>query len=184
MPPRRPLPALPLSLGTSITSGLSGVVIGGPPSVRAMSLAMIVRSRTMAIKTSAPAQARFCALMKPPVALPKICNDSVDMRLPGLVSTKRSLPSAVSRSGAVSPIARATASMTPVMMPALRRGQQHRDDRARLRDAEREAGLADVARHEPQHLLCRPHDQRHHHERRGRTRRRSRRTRTRRPTIA
>ena len=75
-----PLAAGPDSFSRTLTSGLSGVVIGSTADLRAMSLAMMVSRSTIAISVSAPAHARFCALTKPPVALPKICSESVDMR--------------------------------------------------------------------------------------------------------
>ena len=152
--------------------------------LRAMSLAMMVSSRTIAIKRERTGPR---AVLRVDEAARRAAEDLQRERGHALdrgsVSTKRSLPSVVRRSGAVSPMARATASITPVMIPARAVGSSTETIVRDLRGAERQARLADVARHEPQHLLGRAHDQRHHHERRARRRRRSRRTRTRRPTA-
>ena len=72
---------------------------------------------------------------------------------------------AVISSGAVSPMTREIDSMTPVVMPAIEVGQHDLDDRQPLRHAERVRRLAQLVRHEPQHLLGRADDDGDHQHR-------------------
>ena len=71
----------------------------------------------------------------------------------------------VKRSGAVSPAARATASVVPVTMPPSARRQHDAEHGPPLRDAERVARLAEAVRHEREHLHRRPRDEREHDDR-------------------
>ncbi len=86
-------------------------------------------------------------------------------------------PPATSSTGAVSPAARATASMTPVTMPGSGGRQHHLQDRLPLRYAEGVRALAQRRGHQPQHLLGGADDRRQHQHRSARARRRSRRSR-------
>ncbi len=94
-------------------------------------------------------------------------------------------------SGAVSPAARATASITPVRMPGIAVGKQHHPHGLRGRRAHADRRLAHLRRHHADRVFGRQHDGRQHQDRqrdrarqRGETARRRarpRRTRTRRP---
>ena len=79
--------------------------------------------------------------------------------------SRRSTTPVVISSGAVSPMMRAIASITPVTMPAERGRQHDLDDRPPLRHAERVGRLAQAVGHDPQHLLGGAHDDRDHQHR-------------------
>ena len=71
----------------------------------------------------------------------------------------------VKRSGAVSPAARATASVVPVRIPPSAVGQHDAEHRPPLRDAEGVARLAQAVRDEREHLHRRARDERQHDDR-------------------
>ena len=95
-------------------------------------------------------------------------------RMRGSQSTIGSAIAQVKRSGAVSPAARATASVVPVRMPPNAVGRTTRSDGPPLRDAERVARLAQRGRDEREHLHRRPRDERQHDDRERERRRRAR----------
>ena len=77
----------------------------------------------------------------------------------------------VNSSGAVSPAARATASSEPLTMPLTAAGQHHGQRDAGLGRAEGVAGLPQVVRHQPEHLVRGPdHDRQHQAGQRERAR--------------
>src|SRR5581483_3720415 len=80
--------------------------------------ARTVSARTMAMRVTAPAQARRTATSKAELAWLNTKRGRPDWEPLNGEVRMASKPKAVSRSGAVSPETRATASMTPVVMPA------------------------------------------------------------------
>ena len=76
-------------------------------------------------------------------------------------------------SGAVSPAARATASIAPLTMPRERRREDDASHRDPAAGTERVARLPELVGHELQHLLARPDHDRQHRGRRARAHRRT-----------
>ena len=92
----------------------------------------------------------------------KICTVSDAVGCSGFVFQNRLL-NAVNNSGAVSPAMRASARMTPVMMPGSAAGSTTRERRPRPRGAQRQRAFAQCRRHEPQQFFGGSRDDRNHH---------------------
>ena len=90
---------------------------------------------------------------------------SVIIRPSNRLKFAESVMPAMISSGAVSPMTRAMASVTPVTMPPSAVGQHDLRDRPPLRHAQRVRRLAQLVRHQLQHLLGRAHDDRDHQQR-------------------
>ena len=117
------------------------------------------------MRMNAAAQAWSFSVLSGASEYVKIVNGSVAIACRGSVTTALRKIDVVNRSGAVSPAARATASVEPVRMPPRTVGRIDEQHRPPLGDPEREAGLAQRARDEIQHLDRRPRDEREHHNR-------------------